>query len=68
MQNWPGVVRSAGIEEAPAVLAGWKREDWTMGAAARRAYVERYVGFDDTASSGRVLDVIERTGALSPRV
>lgn len=68
MQNWPGVVRSAGLEEAPAVLAGWKREDWTMEAAARRAYVERYVGFDDTASSGRVLDVIERTGALSPRV
>jgi hypothetical protein len=29
----------------------------------RRAYVERFVGFDDTRSSARALDEIERRAA-----
>lgn len=65
MQNWPGVVRSAGLDEAPAVLAQWMLDGWVIDAEARRAYVERYLGFDDTASSARVLDVIEREAGLS---
>jgi hypothetical protein len=65
MQNWPGVVRSAGLEEAPAVLAQWTLDGWVMDAEAHRAYVERYLGFDDTRSSARVLEVIERDGGLS---
>ena len=65
MQNWPGVVRSAGLDEAPAVLAQWTLDGWVMDADAHRAYVERYLGFDDTRSSARVLEVIERDGGLS---
>jgi hypothetical protein len=37
--------------------------DLRVDGPARRAYVERFVGFDDTRSSVRTLEVIE-SGAL----
>jgi hypothetical protein len=65
LQNWAGVVWSAGLAEAPALLAERQLHAWTVDPEARRAYVERYLGFDDTRSSERVLETIERDAGLS---
>lgn len=62
-QNWDGVVWSADLRRAAALLAERKLGDLAVQAEARRDYVERYVGFDDTNSSERVLEVIERRAA-----
>jgi hypothetical protein len=60
LQNWSGLVWSAGLGEAPSRLNAAKLGDFDVDPEARRRYVERYLGFDDTRSSERVLDVIER--------
>jgi hypothetical protein len=65
LQNWDGLVWSAALEAAPDRLAGAKLGHFEIDPAARRRYVERYLGFDDTRSSERVLDVIERDAAHS---
>jgi len=60
LQNFPGVVWSMDHAEAPARFAGISLADFKIDPEARRRYIERFVGFDDTRSSERVLDVIER--------
>jgi hypothetical protein len=65
LQNWKGVVWSVALDAAPALLAQAKLAGLAVDPEARRAYVERYLAFDDTRSSERVLDVIERNAALS---
>jgi len=62
LQNFPGVVWSATPAEAIARLDGATLGDFRVDAERRRAYVARFVGFDDTRSSDRALDVIERGG------
>ncbi|HUP35096.1 MAG TPA: hypothetical protein VNC82_06555 [Candidatus Limnocylindria bacterium] len=63
LQNWDGLVWSAALAAAPARLAGATLGHFEVDPDARRRYVERYLGFDDTRSSERVLDVIERDAA-----
>jgi hypothetical protein len=64
LQNWDGLVWSAGLCEAPSRLAAATLGDFKVDPEARRRYVERYLGFDDTRSSERVLDAIERDAAV----
>lgn len=65
LQNWDGLVWSVGLGDAPSRLAAAKLGDFEVDPAARRRYVERYLGFDDTRSSERVLDVIERAATAT---
>jgi hypothetical protein len=62
LQNFAGVVWSATPAEAITRLDGATLADFRVNAERRRAYVAQFVGFDDTRSSDRVLDVIERGG------
>ena len=62
LQNFAGVVWSATPGEAIARLRGAGLPDFAVDAERRRAYVARFIGFDDTNSSGRALDVIEASG------
>jgi hypothetical protein len=60
LQNFEGVVWSSDRREAERLLEGRTLADFGVNPDARRAYVEKYLGFGDTRSSQRVLDVIER--------
>lgn len=59
LQNFPGIVWSTPHDGAVALLQSRSLADFKVDPAARRAYVERYLGFDDRQSSRRVLDAIE---------
>jgi len=59
LQNFPGVVWSMTPPEAIARLDGAALADFAVDGERRRAYVAQFVGFDDTRSSARALDVIE---------
>lgn len=61
LQNFPGVVTLAEPREALALLDRSTLADFGIEAEARRRYVEKFLGFDDTRSSERVLDAMERT-------
>ena len=66
IQNFPGVVWTL-----PAVNVAARLDAADLGASdstpvARRSYVQTFLGFDDTASSARVLDEIERVSAAAP--
>jgi hypothetical protein len=63
LQKFAGVVWSMEHDEAPARLDLLTLADFKIDPEARRRYIERFVGFDDTGSSERVLDVIEREAA-----
>ena len=60
LQNFEGVVWSVDVRKAADFLRGRKLGDFRVDSEARRAYVKKYLGFGDTRSSQRVLDVIER--------
>jgi len=66
MQNFPGVVWSLPVAEVAGRLERARLPDFSLDLAARRHYVEKFLGFDDTRSSERVLDEIERVGATAP--
>lgn len=66
LQNFPGVVWTVEYDGAAALLDRASLADFKVDAAARADYVEKFLGFDDTRSSHRVLDVIERAAGLSP--
>jgi hypothetical protein len=66
LQNYAGVVWSATPREVIARLETASLADFRVDAERRGAYVGQFVGFDDTRSSDRALDVIERRG-LAPR-
>jgi hypothetical protein len=59
LQNFSGVVWSATPDELIARLATASLADFQVDAERRRAYVAQFLGFDDTRSSDRALDVIE---------
>jgi hypothetical protein len=59
LQNYPGIVWSTPHDGVPALLAGRTLADFKVDPGARRAYVERFLGFDDLKSSQRVLRSIE---------
>jgi len=60
IQNFPGVVWSIPAAHMSDHLDGADLGTFRLDPEARRRYVETFLGFDDTASSGRVLDHIER--------
>lgn len=62
LQNFPGIVWATDHERAPGALERATLDDFKIVPEARRRYVEKFLGFDDTGSSERVLDVIERAG------
>ena len=64
MQNFPGLVWSMDAAEATRRLATAGLADFRVDGGARRRYIETFLGFDDTQSSGRLLDVI---GVRGPR-
>lgn len=66
LQNFPGLVWSVPHDRAAALLEGRTLADFKPDPSARRAYVERYLGFDDLGSSRRVLDVIEADVEVRP--
>ena len=68
LQNFPGIVWSADVEEATRLLRTGRLADFRIDPDARRRYVEKFLGFDDNRSSERVLDLVEAGGRLSPTV
>lgn len=68
LQNFPGVVWSADMAEATRMLASASLADFRVDPEARRRYVEKFLGFDDSRSSERVLDLVESGARLSPAV
>jgi hypothetical protein len=65
-QNFPGVVWTLPAADVAARLEGADLGGFRLDPLARRRYVETFLGFDDTASSARVLDEIERVIAAAP--
>lgn len=66
LQNFAGIVWSADADEATRLLSRGNLADFRVDSAARRRYVEKFLGFDDNRSSARVLDLVEAAGRLSP--
>jgi hypothetical protein len=66
MLNFPGVVWPVPAASAAAQLDAADLGSFRLDASARRSYVETFLGFDDTASSVRVLDEMERVTAGTP--
>ena len=66
LQNFAGIVWSADADEATRLLSKASLADFRIDPAARRRYVEKFLGFDDNRSSERVLDLVEASGRLSP--
>lgn len=60
LQNFPGIVWPVGHSEAAGLLRASALRDFAVDPEARRRYVEKFLGFDDTRSSERILDAIER--------
>lgn len=60
LQNFEGIVWSAGLEEAASRLDAVSLADFRVDPGARRRYVEKFLGFDDTRSSLRVVQRIEQ--------
>jgi len=57
--NWPGVAYGVPLREAYDGLGRWSLADFPLDRRARSDYVERFLGFDDGRSSGRLLDLAE---------
>lgn len=62
LQNFEGVVWCVDVGRAAEFLRGKTLGNFQVNKEARRVYAEKYLGFDDTHSSQRVLDVIEHHG------
>lgn len=60
--NWPGTAYCVPLRAAFDGLRRWDLTDFPLDGAARKRYVERFLGFDDGRSAGRLLDVAERLG------
>jgi len=60
--NWPGTAYCVPLRAAFDGLRRWQLADFPLDGAARKRYVERFLGFDDGRSAGRLLDVAERLG------
>lgn len=57
--NWPGTAYCAPLRESFDGFRRWRLADFPLGTEARARYVERFLGFDDGRSSGRLLDLVE---------
>jgi hypothetical protein len=57
--NWPGVAYCVPLREAYDGFGRWSLADFPLDRRARGDYVERFLGFDDGRSSGRLLDLAE---------
>ena len=66
MQNFSGVVWRMRPREAIEQLHRRSLGDFAIDPEARHRYVEKFQGFDDTHSSARVIDTIERAARTSP--
>jgi hypothetical protein len=55
--NWPGTAYCVPLRDAFNGLRRWGLDDFPLAGAARKRYVERFLGFDDGRSAGRLLDV-----------
>lgn len=64
-QHWDGLVWSADLASATGRLARGTLADFRIDPGARRAYIEKFLGFDDTSASIRVLEIVE--GCVGPR-
>jgi hypothetical protein len=60
LQHFPGIVWSVPAREAAARFRAASLDAFRVDPGARRRYVEKFLGFDDTRASVRVLEVIER--------
>ena len=61
LANFPGIVWAVpGDEAASRFAAATSIGDFRVDPDARRRYVEKFLGFDDTRASMRVLETIER--------
>lgn len=54
--NWPGTAYCVPLRDAFEGLRRWGLADFPLDPGARKRYVERFLGFDDGRSSGRLLD------------
>lgn len=61
LQNFPGVVKPVSHRDVSALLDRASLTDFAVDPEARRRYVTKFLGFDDTHSSRRVVETIERT-------
>jgi len=60
LYNAPGVAYWRPLVYAFDGLSGWRLADFPLVPEARRRYVERFLGFDDGAAAGRLLDALAR--------
>jgi hypothetical protein len=60
LQNFPGIVWPVTGAAAAGRLAAATLGDFRVDAEARRRYVEKFLGYDDTRASVRVAETIER--------
>ena len=60
LQNFPGIVWPVGHREAVGLIERSRLDAFAVEPEARRRYVEKFLGFDDTRSSVRILEAIER--------
>jgi hypothetical protein len=60
LQNFAGVVWAVGGPDAARRVAAASLADFRLDPAQRRRYVEKFLGFDDTDSSVRVVAAMER--------
>ena len=60
LQNFPGIVWPVGHREAVGLIERSRLGAFAVEPEARRRYVEKFLGFDDTRSSVRILEAIER--------
>jgi hypothetical protein len=58
--NAPGVAYWRPLAEGFEAARDWRLGEFLLDRAARRDYAERFLGFDDGRSSGRLLDLVER--------
>lgn len=60
LQHFPGIVASGDLASATRSLDAGTLADFRVDPEARRRYVEKFLGFDDTDASRRVVAQIER--------
>ncbi len=60
LQHFPGIVTSADVPSATRALDRGSLADFRVDPEARRRYVEKFLGFDDTDASRRVVAHVER--------
>jgi len=62
LYNAPGVAYWRPLESGFDGLRTWRLGDFPLEADAQRRYVQRFLGFGDGRSAGRLLDVLEWEG------